>query len=83
MGVWTKLAFEDALTIGSDFLYSFGQASQVMGKAADYMFKMSRLPYLSKEERAAYDAAHKKMVRLIREWNKIEHEREAKRQPVR
>lgn len=58
-----------------DFLTTFSQASGCMKKATAAMLETARSAP-NPEHRRAYDRAHKRMVRLMREWNQIEHERE-------
>ena len=54
---------------GENFLASFSLSRDAMKKAKDEMMKCSSVD-------RRYDAIHKKMVRLIKEWNSIEQERE-------
>jgi hypothetical protein len=61
---------------GYTFLTHAYNVSFEMEKAAAAMLACSEVV----EDKGAarrYDAAHKKIVRLRREWNRIEHEREA------
>lgn len=64
----------DELT-ASRFLDSFEAARAAMRKsAADMMAVRDSAP--NKETRKRYDRTHKRMVKIIREWNGVEHERE-------
>jgi len=58
-----------------DFLREFEVARKAMRRAAAQMLACSKLAVVP-EARVRYDAAHKQMVRLIREWNKLEETRE-------
>lgn len=49
-----------------------------MRLAAESMAECVREPLLTKEQLMAYKQAHHKMRRLIKDWNRIEQEREAK-----
>ena len=60
---------------GLTFLTHAYGASYEMEKAAAAMLQCSKVVQ-DEEASRRYDAAHKKMVRLRREWNRIEHERE-------
>lgn len=66
---------DDQLNLASNFLDDFSHASKLMKSAADRLKGCAAFARTA-EKRKAYDASHKKMVRLIREWNRIEHERE-------
>jgi hypothetical protein len=67
---------------GDEFLSAFEQARAGMKAAKAAMLKCAEsavhpatsAPY--HEARARYDAMHKKIARLLREWNSIEQERE-------
>jgi hypothetical protein len=66
---------------GGEFVCAFTAAQSYMKAAADAMLKCSQVAIrLDKqpdyEQRRQYDAAHKQIVRVMREWNKIEHQRE-------
>lgn len=57
------------------YLDAFAAASAHMERAATAMLdcaKVAKTP----EQRKQYDATHKAMVRLKREWHKLEHTRE-------
>lgn len=57
------------------FLKRFAEASKAMKAAAaelDAVTKLVREPH-----RSRYKQTHHKMVRLMREWNRLEQEREA------
>jgi phage terminase large subunit-like protein len=57
------------------FLRSFSNAGTAMQSAAKAMHDI--LPEVIKpEDRQRYDGIHKKMVKIIKEWNNLEHERE-------
>lgn len=77
------------VTIGSDmsviyrnndkaeyFLRTFTQAQDKMRAAADALLAVSQIEGLNPEVAKQYDAVHKDMVRLRREWNKLEEKRE-------
>jgi hypothetical protein len=57
------------------FLFEFRHAQEHMKKSAAALLDVRALP-ADKAARKRYDRAHKKMVRLIRDWNRIEQERE-------
>jgi len=58
---------EDA---GDEFLVEYERARTAMDRAAQAMLACSKID-------RRYDRSHKALVKLCREWNKIEHEREA------
>jgi hypothetical protein len=60
---------------GFDFLTDHGAAAGRMRAAKAKMLECSRIA-TEPEQRKRYDRMHKKMARLIREWNRIEQERE-------
>lgn len=62
--------------IGSDFVDTFVLSQHKMHLAADLMLACSRHPDATPEQRKQYNRTHKQMVRLIKEWNKLEHTRE-------
>lgn len=53
----------------STFLTKFSQAAATMKQAAEALHKCVSVD-------RKYDATHKSMVRLIAEWNGLEHSRE-------
>lgn len=61
--------------IASSFLAAYGESQLHMASAAAFMLKCSQLA-VDAEDRKRYDAIHKQIVRLQREWNKLEHLRE-------
>jgi len=56
-----------------DFLDSFEVARSSMRRAAGLIHTLSKID-------RRYDRTHKRMIRLIRDWNRIEQEREASSQ---
>jgi len=60
--------------IASDFLSEFAAAQKAMKRATDAMLRVSKEAYPA--HRARYDGIHKEMVRQMREWNKLEQQRE-------
>jgi hypothetical protein len=64
----------DAMIAG-DFLSEYSSAQRHMQKAADLMLECSRRVG-DAADRENYDRVHKALVRRIREWNCLEHERE-------
>lgn len=60
---------------GTRFLEEFSSVRVHMNNAAEAMLECSKVARDSGAQRQ-YDAAHKLIVRLSREWNKIEHMRE-------
>jgi hypothetical protein len=60
---------------GEAFYMGHYRASVAIGKAKDAMLKCSQT---AKDEaaRRRYDAMHKKIARMLRDWNRIEQERE-------
>ena len=67
---------------GDEFLGAFNDVSFALWKARSAMLKCSNIangkfqPERAPITRKRYDMIHKKIVRLHREWNAIEHERE-------
>jgi len=67
---------------GDDFLMHFSAVKQHMRLAAEAMLRCSKLgnkyfqPGHASRNRQRYDQIHKKIVKMRKEWNKIEHERE-------
>lgn len=57
------------------YLIEDQDARRHMRAAADAMLECSKTAK-DAETAARYDAAHKKMVRLMRDWNRLEQERE-------
>lgn len=67
----------NAMEAGLKFLREFNYAQEHMRAATEAMRRCK--PFVSDEEtRKRYDRTHKAMVRISREWNRIEHEREVK-----
>ena len=60
---------------GIEFLDHFSQAKKKMKEASVLMLECSKVAK-DIEAKKRYDKAHKKIVRIIKDWNKIEHERE-------
>jgi len=58
----------------SDFLYHFSNASKEMKKSEAALLKVME-DIQDPEVRKLYSAVHKKMVRIRKNWNRIEHER--------
>lgn len=60
---------------GEEFLFEFAKAQSSMKSAGTAMLRCAES---AKEVNAKrqYSMIHKKMVRILREWNAIEHERE-------
>jgi hypothetical protein len=57
------------------FLHHYGRAQAEMKRAADSLLSVSKT--VSDQEIARqYDRTHKRMVRILREWNSLEHSRE-------
>lgn len=77
MGVYDHVGDDDICEPGR-FLEHFQQARAEMEEAAKSMLTLSKSATAVKDPVAAqrYDATHKRMVRLIREWNSLEHFRE-------
>lgn len=67
---------------GDLFLGEFAVARAAIERAKDAMLECSKnavgeyAGVTDTEMRAKYDKIHKKITRLLREWNNIEHERE-------
>lgn len=67
---------------GDEFLSEFIAARSALERASALMLECSKTatrptnndPFF--EARAKYDSIHKKMVKILRDWNRIEHERE-------
>ena len=64
--------------VGDDFLSAFESSRSAMRDAAKAMLKVKAA---APQHAAQYDRAHKQMVRLIREWNKVEMLREQHMEP--
>ena len=60
---------------GDAFLVAFERTRASMLEAKTAMLKCAEASS-EPDARARYDAAHKKIARLLRDWNSIEHERE-------
>ena len=58
-----------------EFLRAFEDARQAMKRAEAAMLKVSA-EAIRPEDSRRYDAIHKQMVHLRREWNKLEQKRE-------
>jgi len=63
--------------VADALLHEFEGARQAMKAATARMLECSRVAP-GEQSRRAYDRAHKRMVRLLRQWNAIEHMREAR-----
>jgi hypothetical protein len=61
---------------GDEFLFDFVAARHAMEKAAQTMKECAAI-------HRPYDRTHKRMVKLIRDWNRIEQERETPRSSPR
>lgn len=59
----------------SDFLAEFKGAQDAMKAATARMLTLSKTMAIP-EHRKRYDRTHKQMLRVIRDWNNIEHTRE-------
>lgn len=57
------------------FLTAFDTARRAMQTACDRMLDVSKIA-ATPDDRKRYDMIHKDMVRLCREWNKLEQKRE-------
>jgi hypothetical protein len=62
-------------TEADSFLTHYSRSRSAM-KASALLLKQCSAIALTPEVRKQYDKTHKKMVRLIREWNKLEQMRE-------
>ena len=60
---------------GSDFLTAYGRARREMDLAASAMLHCSQVAS-SREARMQYASTHKRMRAMIRDWNRLEQERE-------
>ncbi len=65
---------DNALKEADEFLCAFAIASQKMKLAVKQMETVAIV--CPPKYRSQYDAAHKTMVRILREWNRIENLRE-------
>jgi 20S proteasome alpha/beta subunit len=61
----------------TNFLTAFEKSRTAMKEACDLMLKCSK-EAIDPDDRKAYDAQHKRMVRLMREWNRTEELREVR-----
>lgn len=75
MCIICNMAEQEAMEKAFDFLGNFEQAGRLMRLAEEQMLELSSLPP-DPEVRKQYDLTHKRMVRLRKEWNAIEHFRE-------
>ena len=57
------------------FLFEFERAQAAMRAAAQAMHECSKVAEPA-QVRSRYDSEHKKMVRILRDWSRIEHSRE-------
>ncbi|MGN7160821.1 hypothetical protein [Sphingomonas sp. SAFR-052] len=64
------------------FLDDFRKSQEAMKAAADAMLAVSAVA-VTAEDRKRYKAVHKRMVRQMREWSKIEQQREAQSPPAK
>lgn len=64
---------------GDEFLSHFVRARMEMRLAAESMQECLRTPLLTEDELKLYKRAHHKMRRLIKDWNRIEQEREVRK----
>lgn len=62
--------------IADDFLFKFAAAGKLMADAATAMLECSKIAN-KPEDRKRYDTLHKTMLRMKRDWNRLEQEREA------
>lgn len=58
------------------FLSDYRKAQEAMRAATEAMLAVSQLD-IAPEHRERYDRTHKQMLRVMRDWNKIEQMREA------
>lgn len=63
---------QETSELGSEFLNDFETARKAMSKAA---LTMARCAQIDKR----YDRTHKKMIKILRAWNKLEQSREHER----
>jgi uncharacterized coiled-coil DUF342 family protein len=61
---------------GDEFLTAHSRTSGAMQEAKDAMLKCSQTA-TDPAVRKRYDAMHKKITRMLRDWNRIEQERES------
>ncbi len=61
--------------VAVDFLDKFAAASRALKAASDALLACSKIAN-TPEASERYDATHKQMVRLTREWNRLEEARE-------
>lgn len=67
--------------VATEFLSAYDIAREAMKQAKHAMYVCSK-DAVTPEARAAYDASHKTIVRLVNEWNKLEQSREPKHRAV-
>jgi len=65
----------DGVFVADSYLSEHSHAGASMKKAATRMLEVSKIAG-TPEQRKRYDRTHKQMVRLLRAWNQIEHDRE-------
>ena len=61
---------------GDNFLWEYQLSRDAMNKAKEAMLKCMSAARQKNPKSRKYDATHKAMVRLIREWNRLEETRE-------
>jgi hypothetical protein len=66
--------------VGAVFLSEFASAQKSMTRATTAMLACSQVAH-TEEQRKSYGSTHKKMVRILRAWNKLEHIREMGHKP--
>ena len=60
---------------GAAFLSEFERARKAMADSAAAMLRCAEVAP-DPDDRERYDRTHKQMVRLIRDWNRLEQQRE-------
>lgn len=64
-----------AVDTANEFLWQWRASGKAMAAAADAMLAVSRTAP-SPVDRKRYDRLHKRMVKAIRDWNRLEEDRE-------
>lgn len=76
MCIICAMAKHEDVDTACEFLSAFHRAQANMKISAELMKRCSEIA-VRPATKKQYDRTHKKMVRLMKEWNKLEHFREA------
>lgn len=79
MSIYGVSTSQESAIRATIFLQSFARTREGLKQASDAL--LAFVETLDKEDRPRYLRTHKQMVRLARDWNRIEHERELDASP--